>query len=473
MDKPYTPDRTTSLRHFLTVVFKRSWIILIIAILTLAIGSYLIFRIPPQYEASAKLLLERDPELEKALLLRISSSGRSEDANFSYTQESEIMTSRPVFEAVIDSLNLFGMTDTAHFATPQLREAALQRALFEIGQHLAIVPSADPNIIRVKYKSANPKLSAEIVNVLIDRYKDYRSQIFSDDQELAYLNREFDEADQRLTALRQNRANFQRQATVYSPDKEGDLLFTRLKDYDGRADALKLDIISKQSKLNALQNLVNSGSLQELPAIDLGSNNIQMQNILVLKEQLRTLEIEREQLRQKFTDSYIEVQDKTTQINALRNRINTDIKEIINVLRSSIASAEEEERTLRSNAASIRNQIAGLSGKDLEMSQLSREITESEELRSVLWKQLEEAKLTHNRKESVVRVRIINHATPPLKPLPSNRVIKLFMVLFLGLFAGISLAFFMDFFDHSFKSAEDVQRYLNLDILASIRSFET
>lgn len=472
MERQYVPDRATSLRHFLTVVFKRLWVIVVVMVLTFIVGAFQIFRMPPQYEAQAKLLLERDPELEKVLLLRLSSSGRSEEASYSYTQESEIMTSRPVLERVIRSLKLFDSNDNTKYKTPQEKEAAFQDVLKDVSERLSIVPSADPNIIKVKYKSRDPKLCALIVNELVKQYIDYRFEIFSDDQTLAFLNRQIDEAAAKLNELQEKKAEFQSEGTLYSPDKEGDLLFTKLKDFENRADAIRLDRISLESKLRSLQEMVAGGSFDELPAIDLGSGNLQMQQILALKTQLRTLEYERDRLRQKYTESFVEVQEKTDEIEALKKRINDEIKEIMNILISSIQAMKNEEVTLRSNAAAIREQIKGLSGKDVEMSRLSRGISESQELYSMLIKQREEARLSRSKKEMVVRVKIISAATVPLEPLPSNREVKLIMVLFFGLFAGLSLAFFIDFFDHSLKNAEDVQRYLNLDVLASIRSFE-
>jgi polysaccharide biosynthesis transport protein len=38
----------------------------------------------------------------------------------------------------------------------------------------------------------------------------------------------------------------------------------------------------------------------------------------------------------------------------------------------------------------------------------------------------------------------------------------------LGLMLGIMLVFFMEFLDHSFKSREDVEQYLDLPVLGTI-----
>ncbi|MCX6639757.1 MAG: GumC family protein [bacterium] len=473
MERAYTPDRSTSLRHFMTVIFKRLWIISVIALLTLAAGAFKILRTPDQYEARAKLLLERDPELEKALLLRISSSGRSEASSYSYTQESEIMTSRPVLERVVLSLKLYGFDDTTKYTNPHQREAAMQEAVRNVGEHLTISPSPDPNIIYVRYKDQDSRLCAQVVNELVDRYIEYRFKIFSDEQSIAFLDQQISEAVGRLNDLQARRADFRSGGTLYSPDREGDLLFTKLSEYENRADAVKLDKITKEAQLRTLNNLIQESSYNDLPAIDLGADNTRLQSILSLRDQLSTLIYERERLRQKYTDSYDEVKDKDEEISGLRSRIAAEIKDIIGVLQSSISSLTSEEATLRKSGDAIRGQIRGLSGKELELQKLSRGINEAEELYSMLLKQREEARLSKSKKEMVVRVKIISPAVVPMEPIATNKWLKLLLVFFFGLFAGISLAFFTDFFDHSFKNAEDVQRYLDLETLASIRSFQS
>jgi uncharacterized protein involved in exopolysaccharide biosynthesis len=471
MESSHAMDRATSLRHFLTIVFKRIWIIVAIAVLTTAFGAFKLLSQQDLYQAQAKLLLERDPELEKALLLRVSSTGRSGEASYSYTQESEIMTSRPVLESVIRSLKMYGFDDTTRFTTAEKQEIAMQMAVTDMGRHLNISPSSDPNIVKVRYKSKNPEVCASVVNELVARYIDYRFKIFSDDQSIAFLDRQIEETVTQLNELQQRRMEFQSEGTLYSPEREGDLLFTKLKDYENRADGVRLDRIAKESRLAALRDLVASGSYDELPAIDLGEDNFRMEGVLQLKTQIRDLEYERDRLRQRYTDSYDEVQEKNDEIEALTNRINEEITEIIGVLETSISALQGEETTLRRSAASIRQQISGLSSKELELDRLSRGIQEKEELYSLLLKQREEANISKSKKEMVVRVKILSPAVVPINPIPTNNGMKMVMVLFFGLFAGVSIAFFIDFFDHSFKSAEDVQRYLDLDTLASIRSF--
>jgi len=438
--------------------------------LTLIAGAIKLYSEPDEYQAQAKLLLERDPELEKALLLRISSSGRSGSASYSYTQESEIMSSRPVLESVILDLGMYGFGDTTAFKNGNEREVAMQEAVYQLSKYITISPSTDPNIIKVKFKSRNPKLCSKVVNKLVDNYINYRFKIFSDDQSIAFLERQINETSEQLNELQQRRAEFQKDGTLYTPAREGDLLFNKLSDYENRADNVRLVRIAKESKLTTLRSMLETGTYDNLAAIDLGDDNIHMQPLLDLRTQIKNLEYERDRLRERYTDDYIEVQNKTSDIESLKARLKDEIEEIVSVLSSSILSLKDEESTLRQNAEGIRNQIGKLSDKEVELQKLSRGITEKEELYSALLKQREEARLSKSKNEMVVRVKIISPAVVPIDPIQKNRLFKLTVVLFFGLFAGVSMAFAIDFFDHSFASPEDVQRYLELDTLASIRS---
>ncbi|MBU0517942.1 hypothetical protein KJ564_03270 [bacterium] len=470
MDRSYTPDRATSLRHFLSVIFKRKLVIISIALLTLIAGAMKLYSEPDEYQAQAKLLLERDPELEKALLLRISSTGRSGGASYTYTQESEIMSSRPVLESVILDLGLYGFDDTTVFLNAEEKGVAMQEAVYRLGSYITIAPSTDPNIIKVRFKSQTPGLCASVVNKLVDNYIAYRFKIFSDDQSLAFLERQIAETAGQLNELQHRRAEFQKDGTLYTPDREGDLLFTKLAEYENRADNVRLDRIAKEAKLTTLRSMLETGSYDNLAAIDMGTDNVHMKPLLDLRTQIKNLEYERDRLRERYTDDYVEVQSKTSEIESLTSRLKGEIDQIVSVLGSSILSLQNEESTLRRSAATIRDQIGQLSDKELELQKLSRGISEKEELYSLLLKQREEARLSKSKSEMIVRVKIISPAVVPIDPIQKNRMFKLFVVLFFGIFAGISLAFAIDFFDHSFSSAEDVQRYLELETLASIRS---
>ncbi len=65
-------------------------------------------------------------------------------------------------------------------------------------------------------------------------------------------------------------------------------------------------------------------------------------------------------------------------------------------------------------------------------------------------------------------VKIIEQSTVPLKPFGPHKALILVLAVFMGLFLGVMLAFTFEYIDQTFKSAEDIERYLALPFLGSI-----
>src|SRR6185369_15557171 len=66
---------------------------------------------------------------------------------------------------------------------------------------------------------------------------------------------------------------------------------------------------------------------------------------------------------------------------------------------------------------------------------------------------------------SVSNIQIVDNAIIPDGPIKPNRIKNMLLALLLGLFGGISAAFFIEYMDDTFKTAEDVDKAINLPLL--------
>ena len=65
-------------------------------------------------------------------------------------------------------------------------------------------------------------------------------------------------------------------------------------------------------------------------------------------------------------------------------------------------------------------------------------------------------------------VKIIEQAQVPIKPTGTPKLLTLVLAFFMSWFLGVMLAFGFEYMDHTFKSPQDVETFLNLPLLGSI-----
>ena len=65
-------------------------------------------------------------------------------------------------------------------------------------------------------------------------------------------------------------------------------------------------------------------------------------------------------------------------------------------------------------------------------------------------------------------VKIIEQALVPLKPIETRKMLSVVLAFFMSIFLGIMLAFGFEYVDQTFKSPQDLEKFLNLPVLGAI-----
>ena len=99
----------------------------------------------------------------------------------------------------------------------------------------------------------------------------------------------------------------------------------------------------------------------------------------------------------------------------------------------------------------------------------------NQRLYNTLLERLETAKITQSLEASKegTRYTILDPARLPLRPIKPNKLLVLFMGIFLGTCAGTGLVFSAELLDHSFLGVDEAKAFLDLPILGSISKIIT
>jgi len=182
----------------LKFLHKRFWLLLAFAVLSTSAGILVMTRLPPQYEASATVLVHpgRSARTEAGYYLSIDQIGRT---------IAKLMTRRPLLARVIQELDLStGPT--------------------ELAQRITVAPYLNSQIIAVKVRDRDPDRAARIANKLV---ADYVTQSEADQKarfgtELQNLQTRINEVNNQIKQTQLQIAELQARPRL-TPEQQGQL----------------------------------------------------------------------------------------------------------------------------------------------------------------------------------------------------------------------------------------------------------
>jgi uncharacterized protein involved in exopolysaccharide biosynthesis len=112
--------------------------------------------------------------------------------------------------------------------------------------------------------------------------------------------------------------------------------------------------------------------------------------------------------------------------------------------------------------------------QDLDLAQLQNNVNKLEEIVRTFEDQVRSTKWVEDlrRSDAEVRYNITAPANRPITPNTADQPKILLMALFGGLGLGVGLVYLIEFFDHSFKSVEDIEQVLGLTVLGTVPKIE-
>lgn len=458
-------NRTTSLRAFLNIIFKRKYIIISVfvsVVTTVTIGTLMM---KPVYQAKSKILMEREGESEKSLLFRMNLNLTFEKHDW-IKSEVEIIQSTPVAMNIIESMKL----DQTEFTGSNRQNINQILAVFQ--SKLKVENTKDSNVLDISYESGDSALAAAVVNNLVQAYTDFRSHLFSESDEYKFFNEQIQVAEQKLSELEVRQTQFKQSAEIISPTVQSDILLAKVADYEKALTNVRTQRIGKEAMLNVIKDQVLSGDKVNIPVTESSDSPSREKHIARLRGDMLDLELRRDQLLQKYTPEYEEVVNIEQAIANTQKRIEKEIDEIVGLEATAIRALKAEEDALQNAINDLNIQIREFAQKEHELTQLSRGIEDNREVYSMLLKQREESRISQAKLERGVKIKVISPALVPTVPIKPNKRLNVLLATILGLVSGLGLAFFVEYFDHTVNSPEEVESHLRLPVWGAIKTVD-
>ena len=460
-----TSDVRWLLKDALRVVSKRKRLIFGL-FLIVALGiSVAVVSVPTSYEVAGKLVVTR----ERGDLLVTP----FEQRNFNYAVTSptiqdmavhaELLKNRSLIEAVAKQLGL------DRGAATSASEARLNSQVETILNGLTIQVVPNSNLIYVRYRSTDPVKGADIVNALLDQYRETYLHMRATPGVTQFFEEERDKLAAGLKQSETTLKAFRNKTALAAAATQVDAYSRRLAEAEYDAIDAQHDLKESEQRTAILKEELD----REPERIQFSSTVRYNPMIQALQERLLALEMEEQQFLTLYTDTDRRVQDKRAEIEAQKQRLaeararswvpenevtqlnqrHRDLEvQYIEAILSAQKSAIRAE-SARTIASEMHERVRDLGVDDVRREALNREIQASSDSYLLYRKKAEEARLTAALDDNIItNVAIGEPASRQGAPVGPPKNLSLVFAIAVGLVSGVGGAFLRELFDRPLES---------------------
>jgi polysaccharide biosynthesis transport protein len=442
------------------VIKNRYGIILLTLLLVFITAALITYVMPKKYDSEAKIEIRSksggmSPFGER---MREASGVNRMSAQFFGTEFQKI-TSANSLSKVVEKLDL-----VTRWGIDKDTAVAILQGIITT----QIVRNSDFISIRVRH--SDKEIACAIAEEVVNSYKTYRSDIETREAEKALLelNKAVREQEDKVEERRKVVSTISKTKGIIDSG-ENTIFGSNGIDENGTArtalqtfNQLEEDKIQLETQIKTLLNYESDQLIIYAASLDLDENIIKTlyPQYLEANRQLESLKIGG------LGDRHPTVLQAADQINAMKKQLEEGVVNLKSTLNAKLEMAKERLKGIELRKTETKEAAIVRTGDTQDYVEAKRELeTDQALLQEMKIKQLAEVisgKITDDS--------VLVHESPKIAKGQSSPNVKLNLILgaVVGLIFGVGIAFFLEYLDTSVKSLEDVERYLQVPVLAVI-----
>jgi uncharacterized protein involved in exopolysaccharide biosynthesis len=445
------------IRNFVTIFFAQKTAIFIVALVIIGGAFLYVLLYPPLYAATCSIILKgsitvKNPESIEAMPTDIAMM--RENDIFS---EIEIIKANVVSEKTADELISKGLI-FENIVTEKDRKAAANRIMSNL------TPSINPrtDTINIMVTWDDPEKARIILEVLVKQYFNYRSEIFKPREaenffaeQLRKFSEELNQRENELMHLTMG---------METPDS-GIAMENNMRALDSLEQQLlnlKQQYFDQKYKVDLMQKDIQSSDTSYFSYV----GNPQLND---LSNMVMEIVRQRNIAARTFHPQSKKIQNYNKQIDAAFDGFKKEVTSFLEAEKSQLENISQKMQFIEDRIKKVRNENMSLYESSVRAKMLERQIDVLEDSYTTFNKRLEEAKISNTyQTSSLFTVSLLTRPEAGRTPVyPNKRKVMLLGILG-GIIFGIAAGFTLEFFNHTFKTPEDVENNTDMVYIFSI-----
>ena len=453
-----------------------------VAWLIAVFGWFYVYSMPDEYAASAKVYVDTKslmgPVFEGLAL--------SDNVSAQVEAVSRALLTRPNLETVARETDLDLRADTPD---------EMEELITGLQKRIQVSGNRDQNVFDISFRDVNRRKAQDVVAAIVDAFVENSLEGQGDDAEMTgrAIEAEIQDHEERLLRAESALAEFKKDNLGYMPDDRGDY-YTRLQQALANVSTTEEQVRVLEERRDELERQIAGeepvfGIMSSLPGQS-GVGCSQQGQIAQLEGQLSTLQME-------FTDKHPRIVSLKETIATLKEACTAEREAAIEAgvrptmpadqaletnpvyqnLRIQLSDAEVELaslraqlRTYRNDVASLRRDVDKIAEVEANLKKLNRDYGVVQDRYQELLKRREtlRSKQRLDPMTDTVQFRTLEPPFAAMDPVGPMRPLFLVAFLFVGVGAGVAVAFGLNQLNPVFFTRRSVRKVAGLPVLGSV-----
>ncbi len=443
------------------LLIEKSWLIAL-CFLIAAFGTFThLMRSPKIYAARSVLQVEQ----EEAKILNIQRVQHEDLQSLEFLKTVEQTLQNPaLLSRVIDANKL--ATDP-RFVPPSSEGVPSQEQLVaKLSKMVEVRLRKGTRLIDVKVEHTDPSLTEVIANTLVREFlrQNYEHNASASDVATEFLMKESEGLKRKLEASENAMQGYKEQMQASSLEDRQNVVMEKLKELSTRVTEAKSQRILQETAYKQVTAL--NGDLDALLVIPAVAND---QAVVEIRSNIAKQESDLANLRQRYKDQHPKFLQAQSQLTEWKSALQKAILSVPQRVRAAYESTQAAEQALEQALREQETAALALNKQAIRYNVLARDVESDRALYQSVLNRIKETSVTKDLKPN--KIRVIQQATVPEKPIKPEKVRVILAGLMAGLVGSVLLVCMLNALDRSLKTVDQAEEYLGLPVLSAIPKF--